>query len=554
MSSRLYLFAALFLLLLTAILFYPVVAYHGPRSYFDISDIPKHIGMIAAILSSGLPPDNPFFHSDSPANYYYFFYLVPAALHLLTFKLLDPYFCFALVSLVLSGLWIFYLYNFIKRWTGSERSALLCTIFATTASGLDLVALALHSKSLMPFVTNGLIEAWESPATTAMMNPFFFQLFYQQHLAALLMTLLIGDMIVYPRSQRWQFALIGAALFVAFGFSFFIGGVALLSCLIMSFWQRRQLFWGVIMATVFIAVTFLPTLLQPNADQLVHIAVAKIGGLSEAAFFSHWFHQKTWARLLDLPLHLLLEIGFILPFSLIWLWRMRRNSARFDTTGYFALTLSIVSLLIIVFVRLDGIYNDISMKLSGMLTLGMVLLAANGFANDVFFRGWKRYLSYGAVGLAIWSTVLMACWRLSPTTYVGITPESLAANRWIAGNLPKASVIQRGILQEANPSFPYFALRMTAVSDTYHARFLAHSQSQLAEQTSAIEQMFYAAGPKAKCAGLRFSKIDYLYLGPAEQRAYPTWQEFLDTTNFEIVYKNPTVTIVRPLCPIESCR
>ena len=73
----------LYALVLTAYFLIPAFKHSGPRTFYEMTDMAKHVGVLAAIQETGVPPAKPFFFDNLALNYYYAFYLVPAALYFL---------------------------------------------------------------------------------------------------------------------------------------------------------------------------------------------------------------------------------------------------------------------------------------------------------------------------------------------------------------------------------------------------------------------------------------------------------------------------------------
>jgi len=345
----------------------PVLAYfelETAQGYYPVQmeDWQKHYGVAFALRHTGVPPISPFFYGmfpDEQLVYYYFLHLTGAALDLLQSG--GPYLHQAFVSAILLAALSFGCTFLLLAQTlfGSHKVAVWSLAFATVIGGLDIIPI-LHRTGqdyrqhfpdgpipLDALLPRQHIDNWVS-ALSLRLNTFYsYYIWVPQHLTGL--TILCLGCFLYLRvtERRKLLVILPLLLFALLGHSTWIavigsGCLFLFALLQIVATYRRQgvpaarsLFLGyAVIAGAFglVAAPFILTLIGPTAPKSgIAFEIPKLDSWSLLRPFQANFGPTLWARLLDLPLHLFIEMGPLLVAGLaglIYFWiRQKQNLA-----------------------------------------------------------------------------------------------------------------------------------------------------------------------------------------------------------------------------------
>jgi len=247
--------------------------------------------------------------------------------------------------------------------------------------------------------------------------------------------------------------------------------------------------------------------------------------------------------LVAIPFLLVLELG---PLALATLRPVRVP----DWT--ILAVLGVVGVLFMAFVTesLEG--NVILRKALKVVRLPVVLLG--GLSLLALPRGWMPGIA--AVGLVLalptWVTDLHASSDVANearTTYV--SPEVMQGLRWLRENTGQDAVVQSAVeYQDGYYEYPptvFFAERPAAM-EYWKAAFLRYPDAEaLRSRKQEIDRLFSTTDDRARAQLAQRLGIDFLFVGPVEERTYPGVVERMESADseFELVYRDGPVRVYR---------
>ncbi len=330
--------------------FYPV----------QMEDWQKHYGVAFALRYTGIPPTSMFFYGMFPNEtliYYYFLHLNGATLDLLQSG--GPFLHNAFVTtIVLASLSFGCVFFMLARTLfGSQKAALWSLAFATVIGGLDVIP-SVHRAiqkyrehfpdgpiPLDVYLPREHIDNWVS-ALSLRLNTFYgYHIWVPQHLTGLTILCLGCYLYLKVRDRQKLLVILPLLLFALLGHSTWIA-VIVFGCLflfgltqIFTLYRNqglpaaRALFFGyaaIAIAFFVIAAPFILPLIGPNAPKSgIAFEIPTLDSWSILRPFQANFGPTVWARLLDLPLHLFIEMGALLIAGLaglILFWRDKTPS------------------------------------------------------------------------------------------------------------------------------------------------------------------------------------------------------------------------------------
>ncbi|MDM8526788.1 hypothetical protein QUF58_01140 [Anaerolineales bacterium HSG24] len=360
------------LMLLTALgVFLAYFELETSQGYYPVQmeDWQKHYGVAYALRHTGIPPSSPFFYGmypDEPLIYYYFLHLNGATLDMLAGGESHLHATFVsmivLTSLTFSGL----VYLLARTMFCTRQAAMWALAFATLIGGLDIIPIIQRTITkfrenfpdapleLALFLPREHIDNWIS-ALSLRMNTFYaHHVWVPQHLTGLTIICLGCYLYLTVENRRKLLIIYPLLLFSLLGHSTWIAVIVATSLFlfallqIFSAYQPQIMPWGnpselsarnlflvyalIAVSTIIIAAPFISPLLGENAP--------KSGIVFEIPYLDSWpmlrpiqanVGPTMLARLLDLPLHFLIEMGALIVVGLagiISYWRLlARESA-----------------------------------------------------------------------------------------------------------------------------------------------------------------------------------------------------------------------------------
>jgi hypothetical protein len=356
-SHRLWLVASLLIGFILLGVFLAYFELETAQGFYPVQmeDWQKHYGVAFALRHTGIPPTSMFFYGmfpDEPLVYYYFLHLTGATLDLLQGGPSSLHYAFVTVILLAAfsfGTVFFLLAALIFR---DQKAALWSLAFATVIGGLDIIPI-LHRtiqkyrqnfpEGPLPaglFLPREHVDNWVS-ALSLRLNTFYAHyIWVPQHLTALTI-LCLGCYLYLTVPERRKLLLIFPLLLCTLlGHSTWIALIVFGSLFLFALFQliatyrRRGLAAAHPLLTAYliialgfglVAAPFILTLLGPNAPRSgIAFEIPRLDSWWVLRPLQATFGPALWARLLDLPLHFLIELGALLIAGLaglILFWR-----------------------------------------------------------------------------------------------------------------------------------------------------------------------------------------------------------------------------------------
>ncbi|MBN1218424.1 MAG: hypothetical protein JXM69_05830 [Anaerolineae bacterium] len=597
------------------------------QGYYPVQmeDWQKHYGVAFALRYTGIPPTSMFFYGMFPQEklvYYYFLHLNGATLDLLqngqpalqlTFVTV-----IVLASLIFSGVFLLLAQATLRN----QKAAVWSLAFATVIGGLDVIP-TLHrtiQKYREHFPTDPLtigvflprehIDNWVS-ALSLRLNTFFaHHIWVPQHLTGLTILCLGCYLYLTLKNRRKLLMMLPLLLFALVGHSTWIA-VVTLGCLflfallqigmtarVQGLAATRTLFLGyVIIALIFTAVAapFLLCLIGPQAPKSgLVFEIPKLDSWSILRPFQASFGPTIWARLLDLPLHFVLEMGALLvagTTGLLLFWRSQLNRNQHPTSPecqppafrpppssplpppfsllpFWTLLLITGVLTVSLFASGRG-WAELGLMLNNDLGLraimpGQLVLAL--FAGYFMVRlptlplpRWGRTLLMGIVGLLIAGGVAYAGWEfisMGLTKYFDqpkLAPDVVQTLR----ALPEVTypqdkpfpVVQHRLHRDASRFQLSLGNRPVGFS-TGEAVVFHRDLPSLALALELSQQAFDNGLPVWSYQMFRNLGADYIFVGPAERETIRHPEKYEHSLYFQQVYQQGDFEIYQVKPPL----
>ncbi len=494
------------------------------RAYFT-ADFIWHMALTAELTKYAMPPINPYL-GDRTMQYYWTYFLVPAAISEEGVGGLKEIEASLKVNALCSGV-LFISALVIATWAASLSAvgtviAVVLAVVAASAEGLyaswDLYsrgrALAelksLNIDAMSSWTFSGLRV--DSLVRSMWYNP--------QHSMSAALGLLAMPIAgaVGVSAPLGAIVFGGIALALSTTFNPFIGGLFSL------------IYGAVIVADSVRTRQFRPVLHHAIAAALVALAVGWCvsNDMVEGAAGVVLYGLGGYAR--NRPVAtLMISLGPLLAAAIVGMWPPWDLPRR----AWPAVAGTILGLLVFYLVRLSVEGSYIGFRAGQLLQLAMPSLAALLFA-----RMWRPERRWRAAALGI-ATVLLAVGL--PTTIIDtynaqdihnremgpgfrwtitLTPDELEAFRWIQRETARDAIVQMDPTahgRETWSQLPTFAWRRMAA-----ARPISLMNVPEYAERSRKAHRIYAERDAATAAGLaRELGIDYIFIGPAEQKANP---------------------------------
>jgi hypothetical protein len=513
-------------------------------------------GSYVAAIALGLPPD--FLHlAGVQFRYYLVSYAGPAFAYSLGQKTGSLLSVLLIYTLLVNIVFVATLFTLLRHFI-SDRRSLGWTAF---------VAMMAYSYYSWYVVARRLFQSlpisWGDPALAAAqlrygdVSHLFQRLFLVEPQATTGLCLIVSILLVLEilnyEVRRYDVAvLIGAGLGIELGIDALLGLILAvwfgLTFLLRWFRTRRVLtseFGPVAVAVVLCSLTFLG-----------YFAV----GMYSASDRGQMVLEPYGWILAFFPIYFLIEFG---PMLILGLWGIgkmwKRDAARISAP---LVLFALLILAQVVFVRVGVLPRE---RLGERL-LPIVLLIWTGYFFENLFSAPRSRRTIVLAGLLLLAAVPTFFTDIyfssdvdSPERTGYVTVADMQACRWIRRNVPEKSIVQsepnyygyddaRFEQVNAISLIPDFAERREILGEWYVAgTTILHTKQMEAARAHDVTKLFSASGIDGIVRVVSLYGIDYLYVGPCEQRTYPRILSILESAPnlFQEVYSQNGVHIFK---------
>jgi hypothetical protein len=487
-------------------------------------DLNNHLAIAEAIASRGLPPTNPFLQSEFPFYYHTFFHILLAAVLLAGGPGVHPYFCIAVLALLLSAIFLGTLFRVAAELTGNARAALFALPLVSLVGGFDIlpvVGLALRGREsgswMEIFLRHWNVDGWVS--NRGILVPSFFAGYYWvPHAMAALTVFLLA--LLFLRKTETGLGAVGVAGACLASMAGYNGYVALAGALTIA------LLRGVDLVRYFLSrSTFGRHVLFRSALAGGTAVVLGWPVLSLYAGERGDVDKFRWARPGPLlPAQIFLEFGPALLLGACGMEMARRHrELRPGTLPFFLMVVSSFPLFCLV--ASTGENNDLAMRISMLSWIGLALFG--GLALERIFpappaRSTFRGPLRAAVGAILGLGVLSVGWFAAGAALAKpvLPADEVAAGGWIAAHLPPGLIVQGSPLR-SSPDLVYLSGHPAVLSDTWAGRLFYSNPSDFSRQMQALTEAFSSPDPAVSCEILRGRGVAALVVGPPEVEQFP---------------------------------
>jgi hypothetical protein len=495
-------------------------------------DLHNHLAIAESIATRGLPPQNPFLQSDAPFYYHALFHVLLAAVLVVAGPSAYPHLMISVFVLLLAALFLGVFHRLALLVTGDGRAALFALPFVSLAGGFDLIPMigraVLRSDALgspVPYVlAHWNVDGWVG--NQGMLVPSLFATFYwSPHAVAAMVVFMLALLLLRtPHAGAGDTFLAAACLASLVGYNGYVAlcGAAVLALL------------GVLDLSRFLAARF-----RVHRDLLLRsLLSAGFAVVLGFPMLSLYLGERgdvggfRWASPgLLLPLQIVLEFGPALALGLAGLFMVRRRDG--DLSGWIvAVLMGAVSLPLVCFVASTGENNDLAMRTSMFLWVGLALFG--GYALSRVFPG----AAPGSTGLLeapaggragrLAATSVMVLGSLSVIWFATgaaagkpiLPADEVAAGRWVRSGIPPGLLVQASPLRE-NPELVYLSGHPAVLSDTWAARLFYATPQDFSRRMASLREAFSAQDPDITCPALRALGVAAVVVGPPEERDFP---------------------------------
>ncbi|WP_234831918.1 hypothetical protein [Sphingobium yanoikuyae] len=496
-------------------------------------DLVKHAAVTSAIAHQGVPFADPFFARPGFAGYYYYFYLLPAAIHWAGEPFVSARMAFAAAAFW-TGIAVPALLWQISSEAGlitAERGRrfMRLTLLFCFVSGTDLLWMGYR------YLWSGNLESrsdWWSTEVTFVLHSI---VWVPHHIVALIAAwismLLLVQARQLPKIGRYMIAVLaGLGIATCFGSSVWI---MLTIAPVLAGWGLISLRKGDItiliagMVALLAAIYQIHDLIVARHDNALPIA------LTIRPFTFILPREGSWAllHLLALPLNYAMEFGIFAWGSI--LYRHTRKEWPRQPVQILLLASAMVSLLIASFLKSTIINNDLGWRSIWFAQLAAIIWTTASLHDqprpiaDRPFT-FKLLLALG-IAAVLWD---IAGVRLIRPPYAPTSPshelfrlrsDNLDQRRiyeWAARHLPANAVIQHNpALFQRSFNFGLYGRQPTGVADK-EANLFGASMDDVSLRIATIAPIFSRALPQAEIRRrAEASGVDYLMIAAVD----PVW-------------------------------
>ena len=578
-----------------------------------MTDWYKHLMTTTALGAADVfPPPNPFVHAVDAAPYYYGFHLIASSIARTAGAVAgaagpDLVYTSLLLLTLLTALATPFVAYTVARTIAAGKGAglgdassvpLVAALGATFLAGFDLVPLTIDTAvnlATSPSTQRGLawlrdvipstnLDYWIHHNERQLNAPYTTLVWAPQHLAAVLVALLVIHLVLrrgHLAERTWRLAPFGVAwllpatmlaalpalsAYVALGLATGVAGAAIVESL-----RERTLLWGTLSWRLWLVPGAAATVLAlpvvavlgsgPGPGIVVQVSAA--GRWVNGAIWSSWFGEHWFAKLLDTPAVLLVELGVI---GVLGVLEIRGRSSRKRTQPHQAHVVALLATIVVLVTVFRPPVGGPNNLYARPMLLVWFLLAP--FAAMRFVRATGLVTRAGGMGdgdHAVLSRARRlpgarnARWVLAATALcllgsgyalVGVVLEgglfwatptpTVDALQWIERNAPPDAVVAIHP-DDFRGQMGYWARRPLALADERHALLFGAEAADYEAASAALRAAFASVSPED--AARSFDAIGAsLALVPIESAALIRW---LGPTCWEIAYDNADWLIVR---------
>ncbi len=488
-------------------------------------DLNNHLAIAESIATRGLPPLNPFLASDSPFYYHTFLHILLGAMLVLAGEGAHSYLLISLLTLLLAAVFLVTFYRAVSEITGDDRIALLALPLVSLVGGFDLVPMAvkaLFEKDGIHFPVTFILRHWNVDgwvSNRGMLVPSFFASFYWVPHAIAAVVVLLLALLYLSRTAGGTGTLVTAAVCLASmaGYNGYValGGAATL-----------------ILLRGLDAVRFFVSGFRAGRDALLRgVLVAGFAILLSLPVLSLYVGQRgdidkfRWVRPTPMvPLQIFVEFGPALILGLLGLAMSWRREAGRDRLSPFLL-MGVVSLPLLCFVASTGENNDLAMRMSLFLWIGLAVLS--GVALSRFFPAFpghapmNRTARIGSLAALALGSLSVAWFAVGAAVAKPALPaDEVAAGRWIRTHVASGGLVQGSPLRN-NPELVYLSGHPAVLSDTWAGELFYADPNDFARRMASLREAFSDPDATRACSILRSLKVAALVVGPPERRDFP---------------------------------
>ena len=486
----------------------PIDGKYSFRAYFS-SDYLKHYSVVESLNQGKVPPANLYFQGEA-LHYYWLPYAWPASVSRLAGSTPRALLAFSFTVNFL------FLFLFLKlaggMFPGRRVTPLIAAglVLAPSLEGLYFWAVRARF-SLRTFFelgrdTNidGLTRwLWGLPQIDALLRSL---LYTPQHLLSLAFVLLF--LIFLPREKEGALTL-SLCLALSLSASFFVGGILLLSWSL--YWLGREL---IRLSRGRVSWLKLGRSLLAHFGSSAIVLALSLGlqmvTFSGGGLFLKALTLRQAALLLGLNLGLLVVLG---PAGLL--------VSRFPGRPFHAVML-IVSLVLVLFVRIENFESDVSLK-AGLVLILILALAAARLGE----MRWTAKALLPLAGLTLLPGLLTLVLDIRNSADIGnrrftsyVTFDEMRLMEWVRRNVPAGRTVQNfPPARTWNLSaIPAFSGRQMFVGDRMHGQIFQVPEDAYTERIETLGREL-ASLPSSR-ETLRRMGIDYLLWGEDEVRHF----------------------------------
>jgi hypothetical protein len=555
-----------------------------------VSDWAKHYAISWLIETTGLAPQHLLYPPwrEQPFVYYYFFHLLVAAQRLMSGGSLSTLAAYTATTLGVCLTFVGLIALLARRLAGQERPALVSTLFVSLIGGLDL--LPLLPKAGMALLESGLslralaeLRLGVDCFAGSIPSPYAFYLWAPHHIAAGV-ALLVGVLVWMTADGRRRtddgglrsavvlpivfFAIAGYSVYVAIP----VAVALVVFALIDAFAGRRDgralrrlVGWSAVAAaTVLLAWPYLHGLVGTLGAETSGIVLHVPGNgesWADGAVVAALLGDRWPARLLDLPLRLLIDAGGLLVAGVVgWVvwWRRQRASPWEQPEQQVAVVLLLAggaSLVITALFSSRGAAAGLScndLRIRGSLPLQLSLAATAGLGVVRLWDRHRRWVRIGLVAILALGVVSVG-WTLAERGLVrfaqppAVSADGLVTYEFIRSQTPADAVFQGDVGQEVHQDrlLHLLADRVSRVESGSYP-LLQVPVDLFRPDVQAVVAAFRTRDSAEAWWLLSTLGVDYVFIGPQERQAYgPELPQFGDSERFELIYTGYPYQILR---------
>lgn len=566
----------------------------------SMSDWRKQYAVVWSLEHTGVPPRNVLvagMGSSLPLVYYYFFHLLAAAVDMLVHA--QPHIHAVLVGIILVEIIVFevVVYIFVKRYFRSERVALYAVGLLAFVGGLDILPMVFQmwirwtrfsppeGWTLLSLMPSSHIESWASPLGLRINIFYVLFIWVPQHIGGVLVCL-IGLYLYFTSPHPKRFiVLLPVLLFSLVGYSFFVALVGFLGIGLFGVgvllargrigeWKlnARTIIVGIAVPVVFLLLSlplsiqiFDRTIATPSGIVLEIPTPGILFGIpnNERALliapFQMLWGDYQWTRLLDLPLHVFVELGVFGVAGLLGLKGFLRDRSYPRITWLLLSWLIVAFLMAFFFVSGRGQasinyigFNNLSFRAPMLGQLVLVIFSAYYLSTRRWWQGkWLTKVGHSLLVVMVLLGVLATGWEVVGMGLLKYleSPELDRENYEALMSLPQAteplSIVQHRPVSRTYLNQLEYGDRLVALTEVAYDFY--PSAATVGSAFELIDKAFSRDLAAESYQKLQVLNVDYVYLDHRAMKPSKFPSKFNNLHFFQPVYNSDQVRVYRLL-------